>query len=150
MPAKDKLLALEQILAALREQGRAFEKLFGLVGYHRRGHRPGPSTPEEVEFVTDMMRAWNRPLNIWEAEALRRLDLQEKNTKREVGLVTANQARRRKAESDHQRYRKIAEALASKNPKLSRHRLAALVRANLTRQGQKAPSVKTISTALKK
>jgi len=97
-----------------------------------------------------MMRAWNRPLDMWEAEALTRIELQEKNNKRQTGIVTANKARQQKAKGDYHRYRKMAEALASKNLKLSRHRLAQLVREKLIRHGQNVPSVRTISIALKK
>jgi hypothetical protein len=142
--AKEKLL--KQILEALREQGRALEGLVRLAGYHHRGHRDGPPTQEEE----DIIRAWNRPVDMWQAEALMRLELQEKDSNRQAGIVIANRTRQQKANGDYQRYRKIAEELLSKNPNLSRHRLAQLVRAELKRQGQGAPSVRTIFTALKK
>jgi hypothetical protein len=69
-----------------------------------------------------------------------------------AGILSANEARQQKATGDYKRYRRIADALVNKNPILrrSRHRLAQFVRAELKRQGQKAPSLRTISTALKK
>jgi chromatin segregation and condensation protein Rec8/ScpA/Scc1 (kleisin family) len=146
--AKQKLV--KHLVKTLRNQRRALQEMLRLAVYHHNGHRS--PTREQEKSVTDLMRAWYRPVNMWETEALTRIDLQDKNSKRQAGIVRANNARQQKAGGEYRRYRKIATALSNQNPTLrhSRHRLAQLVQAELKRQGQNAPSVRTISTALKK
>src|SRR5262249_41615014 len=79
-----------------------------------------------------------------------KIDFEDKDHKRQAGIAAANDRKRRKAKGDYELYRKIAEPFASKNPKLTRNRLAQLVRDQLKRQGRRAPTTKTISKALKK
>jgi hypothetical protein len=151
--------ALKQLREAVSDQARNWEAFFRLVEEHHKHHEPIPEellrahpSPEQEEFVADMLGAWNRPWDLWEGELTKRFDLQDKNRKRQAGIVAANGARQRKAKNDYELYRELAKTLITKNPTLrrSRHRLAQLVQTELKRQGRNAPSVKTISTALKK
>jgi hypothetical protein len=69
--------------------------------------------------------------------------------RREAGLQGANNSRQRERAGKEALYRAIADAIQSKNPSLRCESIAQLVREKLLADQKSAPSVKTISRALK-
>jgi hypothetical protein len=133
--------ARAQLRQVVKDQGRNFEKLFDLFYEHYKHNGPSSAkllqsspNPEREGFAADMMRAWNRGWDMWEAELGKRFDLQEKNHKRQAGISSANDTRQQKARADHQLYREVAKGLIAENPALCRatqHRLAQRVQVEL-------------------
>jgi hypothetical protein len=94
-----------------------------------------------------LIRALNRPWELWEAEFFKRRALQGGKLKRERGLRSRNEGRQQEAGRKGQHYRDIVRQLYEQDPKLRRatpHRLAQLVRAELLKRGKKAPHVRTL------
>lgn len=153
-PKKQK--ELKQLRKGVSAQGRNWEQFFKLIREHYKHCEPaprGPPSPEKEEFVADMLRAWNRPWDMWETEFVTRADLQDKNRKRQVGITSANDARQQRAEANYGRYREVAKALLAKNPLLHRatqQRLAQRVQTELAKQWGHHVSTRTIVRALTK
>jgi hypothetical protein len=111
----------------------------------------GVTDLEEKEFLADAMRWFDWPYAVLEVQVRKRFELEDKNRRRQAGIVATNDARRRKARSDHRLYREIAEGLITRNPILgrsSRNRLAKRVQEELVTQGRGLVSARTIWEAL--
>jgi hypothetical protein len=120
MTPKQKKL-VEQIRAKIAEHDKHFENLFAL-GRDALSKLSDSElekldqksiSPEVEQAVAGLEKLWNRhrkrPLDLCEAELTRRVDLQDKNRKRQAGIVSANETRQQKAEGDYRLYREFAE-----------------------------------------
>lgn len=107
--------------------------------------------PEKEKFIADMKRWFDWPYAQLEAQFIKRSELEDKNRKRQSGILAANDMRQRRANRDYQLYREIAAGLIIRNPILgraSRNQLAKKVQEELVKQRGKLVSARTIWEAL--